>query len=111
MSTSTKKFSIASLFLSLMLVFALAGCGSDPADAALDDLEKMVVSIEELAKKDTVTMAEYEKVMKDSQEMMEKHAKSAADAKPATKEQQERVTKLTERMTAAIQTIVPKLAQ
>ena len=102
------KSKLLSLCMAFMLALSLAACGSDPIDDMIADYEKWVVEVEDLAKKDTVSMDDLNNLMKKAQEFGEKNQKLVgADAKPSDA-QTKKITDLTNRMMTAMQQIQMK---
>jgi hypothetical protein len=91
----------------LVMSFALIACGDNPLDQALNDMEKIVVKVEDLNKKDSVSSAEFQNIMKEFQDIGTKFS-GAASAKPSDA-QMKRVQEIGTRFATAIQAITPKV--
>lgn len=96
---------LVSLFAVMLLALSLAACGSDTNDA-LKDYEAVVVKAEEMAKKDSVTQAEF---MEYSNEVAEVGKTFQEKASSFTESDAKRMNELSERLVKAMQVIATKV--
>ena len=102
------KTKLLALGLAFMLALALTACGSDPVDDMIVDYEKFIVEVENLAKKDSVSMDDLNNLMKKLQEFSDKNQKLVgADARPS-EAQTKKIADLTSRMMTAMQQVQMK---
>jgi ABC-type glycerol-3-phosphate transport system substrate-binding protein len=91
----------------LVMTFALAACGDDAADTLLADVEKVVVSIETLAKKDAVSADEFQAATKEFEAFGTKY--SGANVPKFNDAQTKRMQDLTTRLMTAYQSLAGKI--
>lgn len=96
---------LVSLCAVMLLALSLAACGSDSSDA-LKDYETLVVKAEEMAKKDSVTQAEYMEFANQAAEVGKTFQEKASSF---TESDAKRMNELSERLMKAMQSIATKI--
>jgi hypothetical protein len=91
----------------LVMTFALAACGDDAADKMLADVEKVVVSMETLAKKDAVSADEFQAASKEFEAFGTKY--TGANIPKFSDSQAKRMQELTTRLATAYQALASKI--
>jgi uncharacterized lipoprotein YehR (DUF1307 family) len=101
------KIKLFTLCVALVMSMALAACGNDPADALLDDLEKIVVKYEDLAKKDAISADDFTAFSKEAQEFSTKFTNTGSIK--YSESQTKRAGELTTRFSTAFQNLASKV--
>jgi hypothetical protein len=91
----------------LMLSFALVACGDSAADKMLADVEKFVLTFEDLARKESVSAEDYQKAAKEFQDFDAKF--TGANAPKFDGDQVKRFQELYKRLAAAYQELSAKI--
>jgi hypothetical protein len=101
------KIALLGFVIMLMMSFALVACGDNATDQLLADREKVVLAVEELAKKESISAEDFQKVTEDFQDFGAKF--SGADAPKFTEGQAKRFQDLSSRWAAAYQQLSAKI--